>query len=142
VKSAFEQVIKHSQNPEEWRVGDNYRTGLEGFDSWIKSVSDGTANGFGLGYNTAVWAECRRYAVEFLKEASSRVEGDYGDAIKQYETVAECLGEVEKLYPHPVREEGPIGTQEKGKKVAEILQTARSAEAKGLDAIAEIARTL
>lgn len=146
VKGAFENAIKHSKNPEEWRASEKYKAGLKGFDQWITAVSNGTADGFGLGYNSAVWAECRRYAVEFLKEANNRLgkqnRGLFDEAIKHYEIVAESLTKVSNLYPHPYRNEGPIAMDEKSKEATRILKTARDAEAKGLKVLEELTRVI
>ena len=146
VKAVFETVIKHSKNPEEWSINDKYSTGLKGFDQWINAVSNGTADGFGLGYNSVVWSECRRYAVEFLEEAKNRL-GEktrdlFDEAIRHYEKVAESLTKVSKLYPHPLRIEGPIAKDDTSKEATIILKTARDAEAKGLEVIEELSRDI
>ena len=146
VKSAFDFVIKHSTNPVEWSVAEKYKTGLAGFDQWIKAVSNGSADGFGLGYNSTVWAECRRVAVEFLREANDRL-GDatkdlFNEAIGYYEIVADSLTKVSELYPHPFRKEGLIAIDDTSKEASEILRTARDAEAKGLEVLSKLVQIL
>jgi hypothetical protein len=146
VKGAFEQATKHSKNPEEWSVSENYKTGLTGFDQWITAVSSGIADGFGLGYNSALWAECRNYAVEFLKEANNRLGKQtrnlFDEAIRYYEIVAESLTEVSNLYPHPYRKEGLIAVDDKSREATSILKNARKAEAKGLEVLSKLVQVL
>ena len=99
---------------------------------------------FGLGYNAAVWSECRHYAVDFLKEGAARVEGPIKPLLEEaqghYEVVAKNMAKVVNLYPFAFRPvEEYIKVDESSAEVVEALHAARGAEAKGLDILKNIA---
>jgi hypothetical protein len=136
VKSAFEKVIKHAGNPDDW-ILENYASGLKGFDTWIKGLKSGKANCFGMGYNAAVWHECRKFAVEFLQEARERLDGNtdglFDQAIEHYQVVVERLGKVSERYPW-TPEGGPktIPVDDQCQEAVDWLKEVREAEAEGL----------
>jgi hypothetical protein len=146
VEQAISMVLEHAESPAKWIFPD-YKAGLAGFDVWIRAVEGGTAGTFGMGYNAAVWAECRRYAVAFLEEARARIDGKaaslFDEAIGHYRAVSQGLDEVAKVYPFSQdATTAPIGTDERSRAAAGALKTAREAEAAGLEALARIAAGL
>jgi hypothetical protein len=142
VKSAIESVLKHASNTDDW-IQPNYGSGLKGFDNWVKGLESGVAGRFGMGYNAAVWYECRRYAVAFLKEAKERLDGDasdlFGKAIEHYQIVADSLGKVSESYPF-MPSGGPdvIPVDDKSMQVVEWLKEAKESEAAGLKTLEKI----
>jgi len=76
VRDALSYALDLGHNRQKWtdRTG-----GLDGYDLWIETMERGRAGRFGLGYNAAVWAESRRFAVAFLCEAKERL----GDDLRQ-----------------------------------------------------------
>jgi len=46
-----------------------------------------------MAFNVAVWAECRRYAVEFLREAREKLDDDVASSIDEAITHYGCLSE-------------------------------------------------
>ena len=142
IKEAFEKSLYHASNPEDL-IFPNYRSGLQGFDWWIEAIENGIAGLMGHAYNTAVWSECRKYAVEFLKEARKHVDGEVkkllDDARDSYEIVSKSLEKVHKDYPFSVPlPHTPIGIDERTSVTVEVLKSAREAEAKGLDTLKQI----
>lgn len=146
VKSAFEAVLKHASNPDEW-VFENYGAGLRGYDNWIRGLESGRANHFGMGYNAGVWHECRRFAVEFLLEARERLDGtvsrDFDQAIQQYQRVADCLAQLSERYPY-IPESTPQAIPVDGESLEAVgwLKEARQAEAEGLSILEKISTAL
>jgi hypothetical protein len=146
VKSAFERALKHAANPDEW-ILQNYAAGLKGFDNWVVGLESGTANRFGMGYNAAVWHECRTFAVEFLYEARRRLDGTasalFDDAIQHYQLVAARLGLLSERYPF-IPEGGPdtIPVDDGSREAVAWLKEARQAEAKGLSTLEQIVAKL
>jgi hypothetical protein len=146
VKSAFEKVLKHAGNPDEW-IFENYGAGLQGYDNWIKGLESGAANRFGMGYNAAVWHECRKFAVEFLVEARDRLAGKANDlfdqAIQQYGVVADRLGSLSERYPF-IPESSPktIPVDNACLEAVSWLKEAREAESRGLSLLARLAEGL
>ncbi len=59
-----------AQGSRKW--SDGWR-GIQAFQVWIRVVEIGYAPAFGLAFNAAVWAECRKFAVKFLQKARSRL---------------------------------------------------------------------
>lgn len=146
VKSALESVLKHASNTDDWILA-NYGSGLKGFDNWVKGLESGVAGRFDMGYNTAVWFECRRYAVEFLKEAKERLDGDasglFDKAIECYQRVADSLGKVSESYPFmPSGEPEVIQVDDKNLRAVEWLKEAKESEAVGLKTLEKIQAAL
>jgi hypothetical protein len=146
VRSALQKALKHASNPAEW-IFENYAAGLKGFDTWIKGLKNGLANRFGMGYNAAVWLECRKFAVAFLEEAKGRLggaaDGSFDRALTHYQVVAERLEKVSARYPW-TPEGGPatIPADDACQEVVGWLQEAREAEAEGMSALEGILETL
>lgn len=146
IRDALTKALYHSKNPEDI-ILPNYRSGLKGYDLWISAIQDGSALSMGHSYNTAVWAECRKYAVEFLKEARKYVNGNIrrliDDARNSYEIVSRSLESIQKEYPFSASlPPEPLGIDEKTSSTVEELMKARTAEAEGLNLIEEIIREM
>jgi hypothetical protein len=104
LKDAFTFALEFSRKPKEWTYP-SYTTGLKAYDTWIDSLQQEKFNPFGLAYNAQVWAECRTYAVEFLKEAKKRARTKLLDnLIEHYDVVAWSLQKVARLFPMGVKD--------------------------------------
>ncbi len=146
VRDAFTKVLYHASNPDDI-VFPKYHSGLKGYDWWISAIEDGSALSRGHSYNTAVWTECRKYAVEFLKEARKYLSGNtrrlVDDARDSYEIVSRSLSKIEKAYPFSISlPPKPLGKDDRTKSTVEELKIARAAEAKGLDFLREIVKEM
>lgn len=146
VEEAFSFVIEHATSPEKW-IYPPYKAGLDGFDSWIDALAGGKAADLGVRYNAAVWAECRRYAVEFLQEVQLRIDGGIGrlldTAIGRYQVVAKSLDQVAQAYPFsPGATMAPLPVDERSRAALKALKAAREAEAAGLEMLANIVSKL
>jgi hypothetical protein len=144
IKQALEFALEHSGSPAKW-IFPKYKAGLAGYDSWIQAIKSGSAHDFGMAYNAAVWAECRKLAVDFLKEAQNKL-GDrfkllFEEATGHYEKVAQNLNEVSKLFPFP-----PKGNELKDTSRCEIarrcLRDAQKSEESGLKSLEKISSQL
>jgi hypothetical protein len=143
VKEALAFALAHASNRPEWTFP-KYHAGLAAFDAWVNALEGGTADGFGVALNAAVWHECRQFAVDFLKEAKERLGSagpSFDEAISCYQTVAESLKKVTELFPFPPNAEH-IKEEERRKKVAKALKSAREAEAQGLKVLDVILKSL
>jgi hypothetical protein len=139
IKESFEKVLYHSSNPSDL-IFQNYRSGLAGYDWWIAAIEDGSALSMGHSYNAAVWAECRKYAVDFLKEAKKHVESDAKKLLEEagasYEISANSLEHIHKDYPFSPRlEQTPLGIDDRTHSTVRLLKRARDAEKDGLIAL-------
>ena len=143
VKEALEFALEHAKSPPKW-IFPNYQAGLAGYDMWIHTVENGTADGHGMAYNTAVWAECRGFGAQFLREARGRLNGEVGvlleDAAEQYGMVYQRLQRVADLFPFPPGNE--INDEERRSKAAVHLRNARDNEEAGLESLERIAKAL
>jgi hypothetical protein len=139
VRDAFSYALDVGRNRIKWT--DN-AGGLDGYATWIETMEKGRAGRFGLGYNAAVWAESRKYAVEFLKEAKQRLDDDlhplFDRAIPQYETVARSLKAVSDAYPFEKCEHGPVKVDDLALEAIKALNAARAAEASGLTTLVDL----
>jgi hypothetical protein len=146
VREALAFALEHAANPGKW-IFDGYRAGLAGYDNWIAAVEGGTASAFGMAYNAAVWAECRGYAVQFLREAQERMGSKVGSllngAVRHYGQVSESLSEVAELYPFsPEIADDPIRADDRNAPAVGALRRARETEAAGLQVLASIVEAL
>ncbi len=139
MREALTYALDMGHNRSKWtdRAG-----GLEGYDAWIRTMEAGGAGRFGLGYNAAVWAESRRFAVEFLKEARDRLDKSleplFAAALKHYNVVAQSLKIVSDTYPFKKCAHESIPVDNQARIAVEALKRARDAESDGLDALARI----
>jgi hypothetical protein len=143
VRDALAYALDLGHSRHKWTDGAG---GLAGYDSWIETMEAGKAGRFGLGYNAAVWAESRKFAVEFLLEARERLGDDLGPlfdrATAQYETVARSLKVVSEAFPFQQCNDQPVKADDHALAAIEALKQARDAEASGLDVLAELVAKL
>ncbi len=140
VKDALEFAVTFAEGPEKW-LYPMYKAGPKAYDNWINAIESGTAHEFGTPYNSAVWNECRKYAVKFLEHAKDRVGGHitdlFDEAIEHYRTVSENLRQVAELFPFP-----PKGREVYDAGICaaavECLKTAREAEIEALESLKKI----
>ncbi len=141
VKDALSYAVKHAENRPEWTFPD-YGAGQKGYAMWADALEQGTADGFGQGYNGAVWAECRAYAVSFLEEAKQRLAGKadalFDQAAAHYSAVRGKLAALAELYPFQDEAEGQLKSAEG----AQLVREAAAAEEQGLQALAGIAEAI
>jgi hypothetical protein len=116
--------------------------GLVGYDVWIRTLEAGRAGRFGLGYNAAVWAESRNFAVEFLQEARQRLDGNLdsllAQAVDPYQVVARNLKAISETYPFRKDDQEEVPADDRARAAAETLRQTREAEAAGLAVLADI----
>jgi len=145
VKEALAFALEHATSPSKW-IFPKYKAGLAGYDNWIHALESGTADGFGMAYNAAVWAECRGYAVLFLQEAKGRLEeraaAAFDEAIERYQVVHENLQKIAKAFPFLGMEAEHIKDQARIHTALDALRTARDAEAGGLETLQRIVNEL
>jgi hypothetical protein len=146
IKEALAFALAFNQGDPQW-VLPEYRAGQAAYHVWIDAVSSGRASAMGHAYNAAVWEECRRNGVAFLRTAKKKLKGtldaDFDLAIQAYKEVAEELKEITELYPffennQPV----PVGDNPRSKKASEHLRAAMSAEDAGQGYLTEIYQKL
>jgi hypothetical protein len=113
VKAALGEVVSRATRPDGWATGSfddgrRYVTGIPAYEMWAEALETGRARRDGEAYLNVVWLECRQMAVEFLKEAKSRLSGvadlPFDAAIAYYTVVREKLQALSDM--HPERSEG------------------------------------
>jgi hypothetical protein len=154
IREALAFAVAWAENPSKWTMK-GYYGGAAAYDAWIRGMTSGKANAFGLAYHAKIWSECRGFAVEFLKEADIRTKGRYAgllkEAVDRYAVVSASLSEVSRLWPFP--DEGDSKAKEKVLKARTLdretrdrivaeLEKAKEAEAAGVDAIRKIVPAL
>ncbi len=143
VKEAVEFALEHATGPAKW-IYPGYKAGLDAYDNWLHALQSSQASMVGLGYNAAVWSECRDQAVAFLDEAATRLGGAAAplllEAKSHYQVVAGQLNEMTKLYPF--WPEPATNSAELQAKATAVLQAARQAEEKGLESLTKVVEAL
>ena len=147
VKEALAYAIEHGLEPDKYTEHHCFG-GLKGYDVWIRSVEKGLAPAFGLAFNTAVWTECRKFAVGFLKEAKERLDDTilnplFEKAIALFTLVSHNLDIVKQAYPFdPEMTMDPILLTERSQAAASSLRRAKDAESEGLEILSGIVKKL
>jgi CubicO group peptidase (beta-lactamase class C family) len=149
VKDALQFAIDHSKSPEKW-INPEYKSGPAGYDLWINALQQGKADGFGTAFNAAVWAECRGYAVPFLKEAKTRLSPElysyFDQAITHYETASANLSKVSEVFPcfsaSAAQRDANVKDKDRCQQAIEYLITARDADQAGLKVLEQIVEKL
>ena len=121
-----------------------YMPGIGGYDWWMAALQRDDVNAHGASFNAQFWAECRRNAVEFLKEAKGRLKDEkldplFDEAVGDYEVVADNLGEVASMFPMDAQWDARLKDKALCARAIAALKAARQAEAKGLLVLARIA---
>jgi len=144
VKEALGFALEHAENPTKW-IFPQYGAGLAGYDNWINALETGSADGFGVAYNAAVWNECRALAPRFLEEAKARLGQPaalFAEAIQHYDVVARNLQTVADAFPFDGLDPEHIKDPTRRETALAGLKAARGAEASGLAALAGIVDAL
>lgn len=143
-KAAFKFLDRYAADPASYAL-EGYTMGNPAYDMWIKALSDGKADPWGLGYNSRVWAEARSHALGFIGQLKTLLEDEaeislLDSAASDFKIVADDLAQLCKLYSFPPQEQDQ--TPEKTAKAIELLTQAKAAEAAGVEALLEFARKM
>ncbi|MGA1196677.1 MAG: hypothetical protein ACO36I_09295 [Candidatus Latescibacterota bacterium] len=122
-------------------VFENYTSGPDGFLVWAKALETGQANGIGVAYNAVIWAECRKYAVEFLKLVVSRgilSRDEVQEAREAYEVSHHALREIAELFPFFGHDASQVQDKTRVQKAVTFLHQIHDAEDRALNTFEEI----
>ena len=144
VKDSLEFAIEFDGTRK--HLSPNYESGIKGYETWIQGMKERTATTSGISYNSAVWSECRKYAVEFLVEAAEKLDKKslFKEAIEYYGAVYENLHKIVELYPFTGLPdyETQITDMEKAKTAIQLVKEAMNSEKKGLIELGKICDVL
>lgn len=147
IREALSYALEHAHRPEKYTDPHCYG-GLEGYDAWIRSLENGRAAAFGLAFNTAVWAECRNYAVSFLKEAQDRIDDEEINILLEkaagfFDITSQNLDAVKESYSfNPELSMDPIPVDDLSRSASSALRRAKEAEVDGFETIDKIVTLL
>ena len=145
VREALAFALEHATNPEKW-IFPHYRSGLDGYEMWIRALESATADGMGVAYNAAAWCECRGYAVLFLEEAREFLDGQVAHLLEQvtgsYRAVHDNLKQVVECFPVHDGQPDRVRDSSRVRTTLDALRRARDAEAAGLQGLEAIVDTL
>lgn len=146
VKESIRFALKHNNGKSLFKY---YRTGLQAYDTWIDAIQNGTAMGvhFGMGNNAGSWHECRRYAIDFLIEAKSKIKGNselFDEAISFYAEAADNLMKVAQQFSSETASMHQKYVQDKNiaDRTCRYLIQAKNAEEKGLQVLQKIEESI
>ena len=144
VRDALATAVRQARKPNDPKG--LYQHGLEGYEQWVRALENGSTEGIGPKYNAVSYAECRRNAVAFLREAKLRLndpdlDATFDEAIQHYEIVSQQFELVADAFPMgPPKEE--MSLEKRVKTATEALQAAKAGEEKGLETLAALAQAL
>lgn len=139
VREALSFAVQFGRS-RDW-VFENYTSGPQGFAVWAQALETGKANAFGVAYNAVVWAECRKYAVEFLKSVVARgvlSRDEVQTARDAYEVSYEALQELSELFPFFGHCESHVQDDGRVKQAVALLHRVCQAEDCALDTFEDI----
>lgn len=144
LRMALDMIVDHARG-REWTdvFGDSFAQGLKGYDAWISAMENRRADEFGNAYNTAVAADAREFAAQFLRELVVKWDADNvvertvrakaAEAAVHYEAVAQALGTMREMFPFPAG--GNPKDAAAADKAIELLRRAQQAETKGVEVL-------
>ncbi|QGQ99056.1 hypothetical protein EHS13_31355 [Paenibacillus psychroresistens] len=143
IRGALEIAIDHAHRREHSNETPPFQNGLAGYDGWIEAFEAGKVSEIGNAYNLAVVADARAHAAKFLQEMADRWEsdGNWGEAVVlitrgaagHYARTTDALNTLLAVFPFP--QGGEPNDAETAKKAIAVLQTAKAAEASGVEAL-------
>ena len=154
VRDALAFAVDWASSWDKWTLK-GYDGGLAAYDTWIKGMTSGKTDSFGLAYHARIWSECRGFAVEFLREADTRTNGEHAglfrDAVGHYTVVSGSLAQISRLWPWPDKDTHDANKEAvKARtldgtirdRIVSQLRRAKGAEAAGIAALRELIRAL
>lgn len=149
LNNALTAILDHAYSRDglSW---DNLQSGLQGYDAWIEALQNGDKiSNKGNAFNVHVLVDARKHAVLFLQMLSRKWNDgtDVGSSIARlasaamddYEEVAACFEELERMYPYPLKAKGASPReQENALRSIELLQHAKLSEQRGIVILEEM----
>lgn len=154
IRDALAFAVDWAESSDKWTLK-GYQGGLAAYDTWIKGMTSGKTDPSGLAYHAKIWSECRGFAVEFLREADTRTNGQYAglfsDAVSRYVAVSDSLVAISRLWPWPGKDTHEANKEAvKARTLDQVtrdriiaeLRKAKGAEAAGIAALRELVEAL
>jgi hypothetical protein len=145
VKESLEFALEFAESPRKW-VYPPYKAGLDAYDLWINAVEGDNPNIFALSYNSQCWAECRKHAVDFLKEAADRIGGAtavlLNEAANRYQEIYFHLQAAADLLPFEGKSDDHYKQPERFVQLAVHIKQAKQAEKAALNQLSKIVAAL
>ena len=143
VREALAMSLRFNRDPG-GMVFPTYASGQEAYELWAGELESGRALWDHHSWNAFLWRDCRRMAVEFLREAKERLPGRcdaaFDEAIAHYADVRDRLDAVVAL--HPERENADWSTPLQSQEAADLVRRAGEAESRGMAALDAIVASL
>ncbi|WP_199615871.1 hypothetical protein [Paenibacillus alkalitolerans] len=144
VRQAFSYILEqNSGSPGTSLPG--YLYGTDAYEHWIRVVKEGNAVGFYVGYLCDTWRECRSYAAPFLREAASKLDPDWTEALEEaaryYDASASKWKRLNELYPW-MQPRSKVVDVDKRMQTVELLEGIMASEQAGMRIIEEIYRKI
>jgi hypothetical protein len=118
-----------------------YRYGAQAYELWIDALRSGRAERFGCGYNTACYAEARRFAQRFFERMSARrpLAADLLRKVAEsYRQAADAMKGVSEIFPFIREEHGTIADSVRIERATTLLARAHDAERRAMSALSDI----
>jgi CubicO group peptidase (beta-lactamase class C family) len=149
VEAALEFALDIAFSPEKYQL-QGFKAGVSAYNQWIRALRENRHDPFGVASNAAVWAECRRNAATFLKEARLYVPDKARPLLKKaqahYTEVARNLTEVSRLFPctqvYSFELEANARDRDRQLQAIRYLESARDAEADGLEVLKKVVESI
>lgn len=134
LQAALRFASEFSRQPSYNWGGRTFYSGAAAYDQWIKTVQSNTIHGFYMGYYSDLGHESRRYAYQFLKEASERFSGVFAErlalASEHFKQVKNVFGALNELFPWS-QPHAPIEDPDRRRQAIELLEQVKALEQEG-----------
>lgn len=70
IRDVPRRAVSCLREPDRYKSSEDYRIGLGAYELWIEAVRNDRADDHGNWWNGTVWAECRKMAAQFFREAA------------------------------------------------------------------------
>ncbi|NQU42994.1 hypothetical protein HQ520_06900 [bacterium] len=155
VREALQFAVDLARNGKEYLLDWNREwadAGLSAYDRWAQELHTGQPDELGMPYNAACWAECRHFAVEFLKEATQKLIENgpiasqhrplFDSAVTHYAMVEAKLKRVSEIFPFRDRRPEYLQDPKRVTAAIDLIRTAKQSEEMGVAKLQEIAGIL
>ena len=116
--------------------------GGKAYDKWMEELKAKKADAFGISYNTACYAEGRKFARVFLERLAKRnnsVSADLTRASELYGKASDAMEKMTRLFPFPGKSGVVVDDEKIINEAVENLKISKDSECKAMEILARVA---
>jgi hypothetical protein len=103
-RSSLEYYVNHMEAT--FHASPAYKSGLRGYDNWIRALQSGKFAANGLRYNSTVYAEAKGFAADYMAILAAEWNAKLQPAAATFRRIADLYGQMMQVLGH--RLDGPV----------------------------------